>query len=297
VFRVRCGVYLSRNICPARRGGQMFRALRAGGLAAMRLYWEVARLGFQRFATYRGATVAGVFTNTVFGYLRAYVFVAMFASATVIGGYNLSDTLTYTFVSQAMLMPVYLWGWWEVALTIRSGDVVTDFSRPFDYQLYWLAQDLGRATFHAIFRGIPPFLIGALAFHLRLPHHPWTWLFFVLSVYLAVCVSFAARFIVNLSAFWLLDYRGAGTLAAAAWTMFSGQVLPVAFFPAGLLLVTRLLPFIAFIGIPIDIFLEKQQGWALCGVLAVQAGWAVVLLGAGRLLLGRAVHRVVVQGG
>ena len=26
----------------------------------MRLYWEVARRGYQRFATYRAATVAGV---------------------------------------------------------------------------------------------------------------------------------------------------------------------------------------------------------------------------------------------
>ncbi|MBV9255191.1 MAG: ABC transporter permease, partial [Actinobacteria bacterium] len=33
----------------------------------MRLYWEVARRGFRRYATYRAATVAGVFTNSVFG--------------------------------------------------------------------------------------------------------------------------------------------------------------------------------------------------------------------------------------
>ncbi|HZU76998.1 MAG TPA: ABC-2 family transporter protein [Dehalococcoidia bacterium] len=263
----------------------------------MRLYWEVARRGFQRFATYRAATLAGVFTNTVFGYLRAYVFVAMYTGQASIAGYNLPDTLTYTFVSQGMLMTVYIWGWWEIALTIRSGDVVTDLSRPFDYELYWLAQDLGRATYHAIFRGIPPFLIGAIAFHLRLPQHAWTWLLFALSVYLAVCVSFALRFMVNLSAFWLLDYRGVGALAAAAWTLFSGQVLPVGFFPGPLAALAHALPFVAMIGTPIDVFLEKQQGLALVGVLTVQAAWALALLALGRLMLAGATRKVVVQGG
>ncbi len=51
----------------------------------MRLYWEVFRHGYRRWATYRAATAAGVFTNSVFGFLRAYVLVAVFAaSATMI---------------------------------------------------------------------------------------------------------------------------------------------------------------------------------------------------------------------
>jgi len=41
------------------------------------VYWELARVGYRRYATYRGATIAGVFTNTVFGFLRAYVLIAL----------------------------------------------------------------------------------------------------------------------------------------------------------------------------------------------------------------------------
>lgn len=35
------------------------------------LWWQVARRSFHRMSTYRGATAAGVFTNSVFGFLRA----------------------------------------------------------------------------------------------------------------------------------------------------------------------------------------------------------------------------------
>jgi ABC-2 type transport system permease protein len=264
---------------------------------AASLYWQIGLRSYRRFATYRAATFAGVVTNTVFGFLRAYVFVALFRGRADVGGYDLSDTLTYTFVSQGIIMAIFLWGWWEIALGVRSGAVVTDFSRPIDYQFYWLAQDLGRSVFHLIFRGIPPFIVGALAFHLRFPHHPWTWLAFALSVELGVCVSFALRFMVNLSAFWLLDYRGVGTIMQAVWTFFSGFAIPIAFFPGALRTVSGVLPFAAMLATPVNVFLEKSHGLDLATALAFQAGWAVVLLLAGRLMLAAATRKVVIQGG
>ena len=263
----------------------------------MALHWQVALLGYRRFATYRAATLAGVFTNTVFGFLRAYVLVALFTSRTEVGGYDLRDALTYVFIGQAMLMTIQLWGWYDIALTIRSGDIVTDLSRPFDYQMYWLAQDLGRATYHAVFRGIPPFLLGMLVFDLRLPEHPLTWLYFVVSVFLAVCVSFALRFMLNLTAFWLLDYRGAGALMAGAWTFLSGFAVPIVFFPDWLRTVSNVLPFRAMLQVPLDVFLEKPGGSDVFGQLLIQAAWAVAILLVGRWLLARASRRVVVQGG
>ena len=48
----------------------------------MRLYVEVARATYARISTYRSATVAGVFTNTVFGFLLASVRSAYTARST-----------------------------------------------------------------------------------------------------------------------------------------------------------------------------------------------------------------------
>lgn len=265
--------------------------------AGLRLYWEVAVRGFRRYATYRAAMLAGVFTNTVFGFMRAYVMVALFAVRPSVRGYDLSDALTYTFLVQGLIMVVYLWNWWEIALTVRSGDVATDFSRPFDYQLYWLAQDLGRAAYHALFRGVPPFLVGALVFGVRLPHAPLTWVAFPVSLVLAATVSFALRFIVNLSAFWLLDYRGVGRMAAAVWTFLSGFAVPIAFFPEPLRTAALALPFAALMEVPVTVFLEKARGLELGAALLLQAGWAAALLLAGRGVLAAARRKVVIQGG
>jgi ABC-2 type transport system permease protein len=263
----------------------------------LRLWWEVARRGFRRYATYRWATFAGVFTNSVFGLIRAYVFIAMFEVVGRAGGYDLADALTYTFVSQGLLMPLYIWGWQEIADTVTSGQIATDLYRPFDYQLYWLSQDLGRATYHALMRGIPPFVVGALLFDLRVPAHPVTWLAFVLSCYLAVAVSFALRFIVNISAFWLVNARGVNALAAGAWTILSGFTIPIAMFPDAARSVVRVLPFVAMLEFPMDVFLERAEGADLLRTVGVQAAWAVLLLLVGRAMLAAGSRKLVVQGG
>lgn len=270
---------------------------RPASIRPVRAYWETAVSGYRRYATYRGATFAGVFTNSVWGVMRGYVLLALLAARPLVGGYDRADALTYVWVTQAMIMITFIWGWNDLALRIVSGDVVIDLSRPIDFQGYWLASDLGRALFHAVFRGIPPFLVGAFLFPLRIPIDPVTWVGFISSLLLATVLSFGLRFIVNLSAFWLLDYRGVVNVASLSWTFLTGFLVPLSFLPAGPRAVLEALPFAGMIQVPIDVFLNKHQGLDLLGALGFQAAWAAVILLIGRLLLAAAVRKLVVQGG
>ncbi len=263
----------------------------------MRLYWEIARRGFGRYAAYPAATLAGIWTNTVFGFLQAYILLALFDQRDDIGGYDPSDAVTYVWLAQAMLATVYAFGWFEVALRIRSGDIATDLTRPLDPLRYWLFFDLGRAVYHFAFRGIPPFALGLLIFDVRLPESPATWLWFGVSLTLAVVVSFAFRFLYNLAAFWLLDYRGVGVIAITVALLFSGFIVPLPFFPDWLEAIARVLPFAAIVQIPVDVFLEQVTGAEVAAALLLQAFWAAALLGCAHLTLGVAIRRVVIQGG
>ena len=176
----------------------------------MRLYWEVAKRSFQRQLAYRAATLAGLVTNAFFGYLRGAVFMALFATRPEVAGWDVRDALTYTWLTQALIMIVQLWGWWEVADNIKTGDVASDLAKPFDYYAFWLARDLGRACYHLLARGLPTFLIGFLFYDLLLPPTPLIWLLLAVTLLFAVVMSFAFRFIINVAAFWLLDTRGVG---------------------------------------------------------------------------------------
>jgi ABC-2 type transport system permease protein len=263
----------------------------------VRLYWEIARRGFGRYAAYPAATLAGVWTNTVFGFIQAYILLALFETRDDVGGWDATDTVTYVWFVQALLMTVHAFAWVEVSLRIRSGDIATDLARPLDPLRYWLAYDLGRALYHLLFRGIAPFAIGMLAFDVRLPESPVTWLWLPLTIALAVTVSFAYRFLYNLASFWLLDHRGVTLVAVTTALLFSGFILPLPFFPDWLETVARVLPFAAMVQIPVDVFLEKATGAEVAALLLLQALWAAILLGVAKLVLGTAIRRVVVQGG
>lgn len=266
-------------------------------LASLRLDLEYARRGYRRYEVYPAATIAGVFVNTVFGFLRVSVLLALYAHRDVVGGYDATAAVTYAWLTQALIMTVFIWGWRELAFRIRSGDIATDLVRPTHPLRAGLAFDLGRSAYHAVFRGIPPFLIGALMFPLTLPAAPGVWLAFVASVALAVTISFGIRWLSNTSAFWLLDDRGVMIIVGTAIALFSGFALPVGFFPDWLAALAYLTPFPAVVQIPVDIFVGRLSGADLWTGLAVQAGWAVALLLAARGAFALGVRRLVVQGG
>jgi len=262
----------------------------------VRLDWEIAKRGWRRYATYPWATAAGVFTNTVFGFIQAYILLAVFHNRSHVGSYDSADAVTYVWLAQALIMTVYAFGWTELALRIRDGSIATDLARPLDPQRYWLAFDLGRAPYHFVFRGILPFVVGALVFRLHYPT-PLHLVAFFVSLALAVVVSFGFRFLYNSAAFWLTDIRGVVTVSLSVSLFFSGMILPLTFFPGWLHAIALSLPFAAIVQAPIDVWLGKHDGLALVGILALQLAWALVLLGLGRVTLRLGSRKLVVQGG
>jgi ABC-2 type transport system permease protein len=264
----------------------------------MRLLWEVARRSFRRWSTYRMATAAGVFTNTVFGYLRAYVLVAVAAAGGgVVGGWDERTLVTFSFLTQGMIAVTGAFGESELAARVRNGDVVVDLYRPTDLQAWWLATWMGRSAFTFLARGVPPVVLGAVVFDLVWPADAARWAVFLVSTVLASGIGFGVRFCTNLTAFWLLDNRGADQLVTLVQMFFGGLLVPVVLFPAWLEALARALPFAATAQLPAELFMGRHDTAGTARVLALQAAWLVVLIGAGRLMLGAATRKVVVQGG
>jgi ABC-2 type transport system permease protein len=263
----------------------------------MTVYIEVAKRAFQQQLAYRTANLAGLATNAFWGALRSFLFLGLFQGRELAAGWSVRDAIDYVWVTQALIMPVYFWNWWEIANTIRTGDVVSDLAKPVDYYPFWLSRDAGRAVYHALFRWLPTMLLGVLLFGVRLPADAARWGWFFLSVALAVWLSFGLRFLYNIAAFWLLDQRGVGALVSITALFLSGFLVPLNYFPDGARVIVTWLPFAGMLQAPIEVLLGKLDGVALASALVFQAGWALVLLAADRLLLALAVRKVIIQGG
>lgn len=264
----------------------------------MSAYPALVVAGFRRWSTYRAAMLAGALTNSVFGAIKAAVLMGTVSSAgAAVAGYDPLQAATFAWMTQALLAPVSIWADDTIARRVRTGDIAVDLARPIDPQLAAWATDLGRAAYMFLPRGLPPLLLGALVTGLALPSDPTAYLLGLVCVVAGVSVSFATRWLVNLTSFWLTEIRGVMLLYSVSATVLTGLAFPVSWFPEGLRTFAHATPFPSMLQTPVEVLTGISSGGAALELFAVQLGWLVVLLAAGRVMLHLGARRLVVQGG
>lgn len=268
----------------------------AGAPVRYRTFIALVSAGFRRYSTYRQATLAGLFTNVVFGFLRTYVLLAVIGRQAA--GYDARQMATYVWVSQGLIATVGLWGEVGLADRIRTGDVVADLLRPVPPVFSYLATDLGRAGFAALIRFAGPVLVGALAFDLRWPHRPATYPLFAVSVVLATVISFGCRYLTEALAYWLLDARGPRIVWTLCSNALTGLVFPLTFLPGWLAtLLWTATPFPWLLQAPVDLVVERHSALGGAALVGGQVLWAAVTLALAGHVQRLGTRRLVVQGG
>ena len=264
----------------------------------MNAYWELAKSSFRRHSTYRLAAFSGAFTNSVFGLIRASLLLSAISTAGgSIGGYSPVEATTYVWLGQALLTPLGLFGRAEVAERVKSGDIAVDLTRSVNLTASYWAQDLGRAAFDVLPRGLPPLVIGAIVTGLSLPTTPGPYVLGFISVLAAMTLNFLGFFIINLLAFWVLEIRGYWMLYLVLMNLLSGFLVPVTWFPQWMLDFARATPFPSMLQTPVDILAGRTDGAQSLALVGVQVLWLAVLLAGTQLMVRFGARKLVVQGG
>lgn len=264
----------------------------------VRTYLELVRAGFARQANYRLAMLAGLVTNIVFGFIRAAIlFAAVDSAGGTLGGYTTGTISSYVWLSQGLLGCIELSGRAEIGDRVRTGDVAIDFTRPVDLQTWHLAEDMGRAAYTLIPRGLPSVLIGALTLGLVLPDTVLPYVLGVVSIVLGVAISFYGRYAVNILGFWLMDTRGARTLYIVTSGFLAGLYVPVSLFPHWLHTVAYCTPFPSILQTPINVISGRTDSVESLQAVAMQVGWVVAVCLLGRWLTSAGRRKLVLNGG
>jgi ABC-2 type transport system permease protein len=264
----------------------------------MRLYLELAKKSFQRQVAYRTATLAGLMTNMFFGVLRASILIAAYnAQTSAVRDYSVQDAITYTGLTQAFIGAVALWGWFDMVKSIKSGEVASDLSRPYDYYNFWLAQDLGRSLFQLFTRGLLGMLVFIVFFGASVPSSLAQWTLLAISTLLALLLSFSWRFLASAMAFWTTDAVGWIRIASLGILLPTGFMIPLAFMPVWLQTLCYLTPFPGMINTPVDIYLGRATGSGALILIGLQVGWFIALMLLGRLAAYAGRRKLTIQGG
>ncbi len=276
---------LTRNGASPRAPGRFDRVNGRG-------YVEVARMSFRRQSTYRGALVAGTFTNFVWGFLLASVLRAVLADGNV-GGLTRTTATSFTFLAQGMIATSRMFGDMTLVASVRSGDVATELARPWDWSAYRLSSDLGQSLFASLTRGTTIVVAGWLVYRLPRPELTHALGFAVCAVLAAVLAS-RLWTMAGVASFWLVDGTGVVQMVVGVATFGAGLIVPLQIYGAGLRHVLYALPFSGLVQGPIDVFLGlRSVGFVIVHQLAWIAVFEVLL----RLELGAATRKLEVQGG
>jgi ABC-2 type transport system permease protein len=261
------------------------------------LFWQITKRSYQRYLTYRAATLAGLLTNLFFGILRASILVALYGAQSEVDGITTNAAVTYAAMSQALIGYLSMFRWNDLMETVYTGEVAVDLLKPINYLGFWMAKDLGRATMQLVFRGITLMAGYALLFDLVWPKGYLHWLAVFVTLILSWLISFLWRFLINLAAFWTPNARGIIGLFSTFSLFFSGFLMPLRFFPEWVIKISYLTPFPHMLNTVVEVYLGILQRTDLVYALTFQFLWIFILFLAVHFTFRAGIRRLVILGG
>ncbi len=254
---------------------------------------------------YRAAAFAGFVTQAWFGGVKSMVYAAFYASGAGAAPITLSQTITYTWLAQALLA---LLPWApdpDIVASVRTGGVAYDRLRPIDAYALWYVRALGwmlaraipRALMMAAFAAVFLPLIGLSDWAWKGPANAVQGALCLISTALALLLSASMVMLTNILVAATLNGRGLQILTMPLVTLFSGNLVPLALFPDWARTAMLIQPFAGVFDIPCRIYFGGLTGVMAWTGMGLQLVWSIVLIWLGHLWLERVMRKLEVQGG
>ena len=270
---------------------------------AFRPYLALLRARFTVLLQHRAAALAGFVTQCWWGAVKVMVFAAFFASAPA--PMSLRQAIDYVWLGQALFTMLPWSSDPELARAVRSGDVAFERLRPVDTYTFWYARAVARRTATPLLRAVPMILLAGVVFHiigwsrwgLGAPSGGMAALLFAASIPLVIALSAAVSTILDILTVATLSDRGVNMMVGPLIIVFSGSLVPLPLFPDWFQPLLRNQPFAGLMDTPFRLYGGHLAGSDAVTALGRQAIWVVLLVIAGRALMGRVMSRLQTQGG
>ena len=263
-------------------------------------YWKFFEIGIQNTFVYRW----NFLLRSIFGIVplvgTVFLWQAVFGtSGKAIAGYEYSTMIFYfllTVFLDQLITPTE--DEWQIAAEIRDGKISAYLIKPVNYLAYRAALYLSYRLLYVAIVLIP---VIALAWifreNLRFPEHGLTWLAFGVSTAMAAGIQFLIAYSVAMIAFWVLEISTIVFILYSFEYFLSGHVFPLDIMPGWFQGFLHWSPFTYELFFPVQVCMERVQGWALVEGLCIQAGWLLLCFLAARMLWKRGVNKYQAVGG
>ena len=263
----------------------------------MRSYLSAFRLRWKMELQYRGAMIGGIVCQVMFGLILIALYRALYASKPQ--ALPVEHVVTYVWLQQAFFR-MLLASDADLLDKIRSGGIAYDLCRPLSLYGFYYARIVAQKITGSLMRAVPMLVFAALlpkGWGICLPASVPALLCALAGLVLGLlCVS-ALENITMAFTMKTLDPRGVQAMLNMLMMVLSGNILPLTLFPDSWQKVITLLPYAQLLDAPIRLYTGDTPLAEAPRILALQAGWIIILTLLGIVLWNRHQKQIIVQGG
>lgn len=277
-----------------------------------RTYMPFAKSIILEFMAYRMNFYVYILGDIMQTAVLLYIWLAIFKSSPndVIHGFTYLEMVGYVVMSTLTGLLVSNDAHWAIGNDVRTGDIAMNLIKPVNYMVrqYFYAIGFVLANFMFVFL---PLWIGYTIYTFLTGINGGFWNMsgqlisinfvqigmYVISAFLSSVVLFFINFLFGLAAFYVEYIFGFIFAKEAIMRLLSGQLIPLVFFPVGVLAIFKYLPFAGLVYTPTMIYLGKYSGREMWENIGIQAVWVVLLFMLAQWLWNRAIKRLTILGG
>lgn len=258
---------------------------------------EIIKINIKVGLAYATTAWGAFFITLLQIFVFYYIWMAIYKFDTVINGISKDQIITYIVLSRIIYTQI-TWGFIpKIGSKVQTGSIIMDMLKPIDFQFFMYLGRIGDFVAFAAMTATPILIICGFTLGLQFPHSPLTVLAFLLSLFMAMTISFFVEFWIGLLTFYTNYSWGLQTFQEALVALFSGALIPLSFFPGWLLRIANVLPFKEMSYSPVSIYLGLVHGPQVIEILIFQLIWIFVLLFLSRAFYAFAIKKITVQGG
>ena len=267
----------------------------------MKAYLTFFRMRLIHGMQYRAAAWAGVFTQFFWGFMEIQLYRAFYAEHPAGFPMEFSQLVCYMWLRQAFLVILNVWKYEnELFRMILDGNVAYELCRPTSLYGMWFVRTAASRVSGAAMRCWPILIVAFLLpqpWGLTLPPTWTSFLWFLVSMILTLCVTTAFLLIVYFSCFFTMSSDGLRAILTPLSDFLSGGLIPLPFMPLWLSTIVKYSPFGSMLNAPLRIYSGNIVGAELAQTLLLQLFWLGALMAVGYLLQRKGMKKLCVQGG
>jgi ABC-2 type transport system permease protein len=266
----------------------------------MKTYLAIFRIRFIHGVQYRIVVFSRLFTGFLWGMMMVLAYLAFYRANPTNFPMELSQLVSYMWMQQVLLIlfsVVFTDN--EIESSVENGSIAYELVRPADLYGRWFSRACASRVAFTVF-SLPMLIVVLLLpepYGMSLPPDIFQLMMFLPSVILALGVTVSFTMLMYVTMFHTISFGGVYVMVIAATAFFTGAVVPFPFLPLPVRTVLEALPFAAMQNMPLRIYSGNIAGIDALRGIVFQIFWLVLLIAAGKLLMRRALKKVIVQGG